>query len=60
MWLRAPNHAQASIWLDDLRSVAGHWQGQLPARARRFVVYIDHVGYWEELGRDVPHEPTDL
>lgn len=41
-----------SEWLEDLRA-ASRGEGMIPATARHFVVYFDHVGCWEILADDV-------
>jgi hypothetical protein len=48
---------EGSTWLSDLRSTAAGRGIVLPASARHFFIYFDHVGCWEVLADEVQVEP---
>ncbi len=50
--------AEDSMWLAALRSAAASRGIVLPASARHFVIYFDHIGCWEVLADEIRLEPN--
>jgi hypothetical protein len=51
--------AEDSQWFRELRQAAANRGSVLPASARHFFIYCDHVGCWEVLADGVRLESSD-